>query len=365
MSDTGSPRGPALIPGPAVTAERVREAARRAGLPATGVLRLGSWTAATRFRAPFYRDGLASLFRGCFRDEAHRPPVGDLDATLYLLDGEDAARALRVRRHEPLPAPVLLRSADGGGWEFATNHVGARVFADEHPVTIVVWLKDPPSRRGPEAHFHFSVAVHKILLLLDRMYLHAGAVRFGNRVSVFVGDKGAGKSTVCLELARAGATVLADDHVLLARAGGRYVVSGCEAKARVTAETEAWLFGEPLPIAPQVQGAVSKKEFPITRFFRAEPYRDRRVHRLFFLRSGERRGVEPISGSDALRRLVSQTAWSHRFVDGDDYARYLHYLADLVAAVPAFVLSLSADLADLAGLGPLLATVDGPAHVRP
>ena len=337
------------------------EAARRAGLPRAGVLRLGSWTALVRYRASFFDEALPPLFRGCFHSAARPPRSGTVNAVLYLLDAADAPSL----GPQPLDTPILRRVRSGAAWEFATRHVAARIVVNQRPVAILLWLQESPPGADPGVMlYHFTAAVHKILLLLGRMYLHAGAVRVGPRVSLFVGDKGAGKSTVCLALARAGATVLADDHVLLTRARGRYLVSGCLDSARVTSKTEAWLFDEPLSILPEDVGGLAKKEFPIAQFFHAEPHRDRPIHGLFFLQGSDGLALAPLSRAEALRRLVQQTAWSHPLVDGADHARYLRYLADLVTAVPAAALGLGPDLDDLAGLAPCLAQAGRSAHER-
>jgi hypothetical protein len=340
------------------------DAAPGAELPRAGVLRLGSWTALVRSRAPFFDKALPPLFRGCFHPAARSPRTSAVDAVLYLLDAADTRPPPSVRP-QPLDTPILRRVRSGAAWEFATRHVAARVVVSRRPVAVFVWLQEPPPGAGPEVTlYHFTTAVHKILLLLGRMYLHAGAVRLGSRVSVFVGDKGTGKSTVCLALARAGATVLADDHVLLTRARNRYLVSGCLPSARVTSKTETWLFDEPLSIPPEDVGGLPKKEFPIAQFFHAEPHRDRSIHCLFFLQGSDRLELAPLSPPEALRRLVQQTAWSHPLVDGADQARYLHYLADLVTGVPAVTLGLGPNLDDLAELAPLLAHAGRPAHER-
>jgi hypothetical protein len=90
------------------------------------------------------------------------------------------------------------------------------------------------------------VAVHRALFLLERVYLHAAGVVFGETCWVFVGDKGSGKSTLSLALGAAGATVLADDHVVLARDGERFLASGCDGEARVLDDVERHLFGTPV-----------------------------------------------------------------------------------------------------------------------
>ena len=65
------------------------------------------------------------------------------------------------------------------------------------------------------------IVFYRMLLELGCLHLHAAAVRWNGETSLFLGGKGAGKSTLCLALARAGATVLGEDHVLVRRARAR------------------------------------------------------------------------------------------------------------------------------------------------
>src|SRR5699024_9092648 len=107
-------------------------------------------------------------------------------------------------------------------------------------------------RRGDRSHYdlcvHLAVVFHKILFLLDRIVLHAAAVRVAGRVALFIGDRGAGKTTTALALTRAGGTVLGEDHIILRRSGDGFVVSGCDERWRVDARTERHFFDNPLPL---------------------------------------------------------------------------------------------------------------------
>lgn len=149
------------------------------------------------------------------------------------------------------------------------------------------------ARSNPFYHVHLSVAFHRMLLALGRAYLHAAAVTVGGRTFVFIGEKGTGKSSIATSLGRAGATILSDDHVLLRSCASVYFVSGCEARARVTAETEAALFEGPLAIRAENFAGTSKKEFLVSDFFASRPHEDAVVDGLLFPRVGLELGVTP------------------------------------------------------------------------
>jgi hypothetical protein len=324
--------------------------------PPIGLLRLGSWTALVHADSHAYGETLGLIFKGCFRPAGGARPA--LQATIDLQYRDPAGSDAPA---PTLETPVLRCRAAGTVWEMASNVLAAYLFAAETPPSIVIVVNPAPEVRA-YVTFHLTVALHKLLLLLGRLYVHAGAVCFRESVSVFVGDKGAGKSTLCLWLGGAGGTVLADDHVLLTRASDGVLASGCEETARVTAATERFLFPAPLPVPAVDYGGLVKKEFPIADRFRSAPHRDYRVDRLLFTRVGHRLAVTPLTRQAALLSLVRETAWCHRFVDARDYAAYLRYLAGLVDAVDVFDLELSPDLSELARLSGLLEGVHGPTH---
>ncbi len=59
------------------------------------------------------------------------------------------------------------------------------------------------------------LAIHLQLHFPNLIPLHGGAIIFGERQYVFIGDSGAGKSTTVLELLKRGAKVLSDDLVFI------------------------------------------------------------------------------------------------------------------------------------------------------
>ncbi|HVT40170.1 MAG TPA: hypothetical protein VHE78_14110, partial [Gemmatimonadaceae bacterium] len=129
----------------------------------------------------------------------------------------------------------------------ATDALRAELALNTHPVDIriTVLRDDVPF---PAMCVHFGVMVHKILFHLNRVILHAAAVEVDGEVCLFVGDKGAGKSTTCLALARAGGTVLGEDQVVLLKSRTGYLVSGGDDRSRVTERTERHFFPAPLGV---------------------------------------------------------------------------------------------------------------------
>jgi len=194
---------------------------------------------------------------------------------------------------------------------------------------------------------HFGVLVHKMLFLLDRVVLHAAAVELDGVVSVFVGHKGAGKSTTSLALAKAGGTVLGEDQVVLRRQGAGYVVSGGDERSRVTERTERHFFAEPLAAPARDFAGTLKKEIRMGDHFRSRPFHDFPAHRLLFPRIAGKFELRPLKSQQALVRLLAYNGHFQRFEGGRDQAAFLDYLAGFIASVSCWDLSLSDDLHQL------------------
>ena len=141
--------------------------------------------------------------------------------------------------------------------------------------------------------------------------------------------------------------MLAEDHVLARRVDRRTMVSGCNGRMRVTAQTERqFLMGKLGPETIDVNG-VLKKEFPASRFFTTRPHEARSVDRLFFPHVGRQFGIHPLTPRDALLRLMDVNGPMLRFHDRSDYADFLTRLGDLLPSLPAYDLGLSPRLDDL------------------
>jgi hypothetical protein len=201
---------------------------------------------------------------------------------------------------------------------------------------------------------HLSIMLHRALQAFGAVHLHAGAVTFQDTTFVFVGEKGAGKSTIAARLGRDGATILSDDHVLLRTASRGYVVSGCETRARVAADTEAAVFAAPIVADPADYAGTMKKEFAVADVFRSQPYVEMPVGALFFPRVGDRLRVTPRSARAAALECVGRTRHAYRPQDADEIRALLDFWLGLAQSAPAFDLELSPDLGELQRLADVL-----------
>lgn len=316
-------------------------------LPLRGFLPLGSFGVNVTAGRPDYTATLDLLFRQRVTDRPRRPDDAiaarlqlrpcAADDPLFTLGGpvEDGA-------------PAAWQPLDGGWSTLGTGRF--RVFLRAaRPADVVCLVREPQwSERAFRDHL-FEV-VCKVLFAFDRFYVHAAAVELHGRVHIFVGRGSFGKSTTCLTLAKAGATILSEDHVLFARAGDGFVVSGCQETARVTEKTERFLFDAPLDAPPAAHTGVVKKEFRVADHFACRPYVDHDFDSVFFNHVGTTFRIREMPRQEAMLGLFYMTKSFFRASRPEDYDRYLDYFAALVRGRTCHELELSPDLGDLAQL---------------
>src|SRR5262245_46454957 len=203
------------------------------------ILRLGSLTALLD-AAPALGADIAWIF-----GTSLKVPTDDLLERVTL--------EIAVRDEEQVDASTPVVPPDGmvvrQGHRVSTIHtevLSVVVDQSQMPAQVRITI-----RHGQRSHYelrvHLAVVFHKILLLLDRVVLHAAAVQLHGRLALFIGDRGAGKTTTTIALSRAGGTVLGEDHLVLRRTADGFLVSGCDERWRVDERTERHFFGDPLP----------------------------------------------------------------------------------------------------------------------
>ncbi len=322
-------------------------------------IRFGSMTARLLLPDERYGHDVAYIFGTSLQEPDWRPCV-PVAAEILFEEGplRPDERAVRV----PDDSMVLVHHPNHP--EIHTEALSVLLRLDESPAPIRVRMI-----RLDLPHFdlcvHLAVVFHKLLFMMDRVVLHGAAIRFDGKVCLFVGDKGTGKSTIALKLARAGGAVLGEDHLVLRRVGTSrvaagsagagesrraadcFLVSGCDERSRLTAKTEAHFFDRPLEITPRDFAGTMKKEVPAARLFESMPYTDIRPDYLFFPYVKDRIGCTRLSSKELLLELMRATGKLQRFVDGADRARFLDFLGTFAPTIEGYKLELSEALADL------------------
>ena len=316
------------------------------------VLRFGSLRGRFRSSRPLYTEELALVFGA----EILPLDQQDQNGEAFDLLVEDQSADPSESGTPPAPDNLIWLGGTPRAPVVATEALWAEVELDARPVRIRVRVRQPELFR-PALHVHFGVVLNKILYLMDYVVLHAAAVRVHDAVHVFVGEKGAGKSTICLGLARAGGTVLGEDHVILRRTGDGYLVSGGDERSRLTERTERHFFPETLPVPARDFAGTPKKEIRMGDFFSSRPYEDFQARALHFPRVGSRFALHPLKPQAALLLLMKYTSHLQRFTNGADQARFLDLIAGFIGTVATYQVELSPDLGDLERLHQALTDV--------
>jgi hypothetical protein len=297
---------------------------------------VGSFTARLVSDRPIYHRLLAESF-GVFFSGAELD-AADVDAEMVFREDDVGLASV-----PEIPPDALVLSASSCRPKLHTELFSVVPDPEQSPVRATLHVREPLAPEF-ELAVHLTVILHKLLFLMDRLILHAAAVRLADRVSLLVGEKGAGKTTSSIAVARAGGAILAEDHVLVSRVSGQFLVSGCDEHARLAEETERHYFPNPIEAPVRELGGLKKKEIRVADYFESMPYRDFGADRLCFVKIGTRFSATPIPGPSALVGLLDSTRKLQRFASGRDQGEYLGYLADFVQTVPCFQVELSPDL---------------------
>lgn len=301
----------------------------------TPTLRLGAFDIALIHCEPRHR----TLLEGIFRTRA-RPRGDDEPAHLRLslqpggggpVFREDDALACTREGHRLVLCSDLLAG-------YLVLGAGA---------SLSLWTREDHPHARYLDHY-LQVFLNAALRRLERVRLHAAAAELDGSVPLFIGDKGAGKTTISLHLARAGGVLLGEDQIMVRRrAAGDFVAAGGDGLMRVTARTERRFFPEPLNAPLVLLAGVRKKEIDADDHVPCALNEERSPTHLFFPAVADTFEVRPLSGRETLARLGAPLRPIHRFTGGEDRRDFLAFLAGLARQAEGFALTLSEDLDDL------------------
>ena len=315
-----------------------------------GLLRFGSLAARFFYQRRAHVEMLEDLFRIQLAEQDDEVDASDIGAEIRMFEvtPEDAeANPWLLRKLTPGPLrPVIVRRPLEDAVTIYYHSVAAHLVRRGCLWEITVPVLSDYEDRDLLLHC-VMVVFYRMLYLLERVHLHAAAVRVGGQTSLFIGQNCSGKSTISLKLGLAGGAVLGEDHVVLRRMDGRFCVSGCDGNMRLTRETEQAFFPDGLPIEPVKVGEVMKKEFRTSDRVNCAPYRDVPVDRVFFLEMGEEFRIAGMPREDAMAVVVDAVRERYRFTDDGDHEAFLGFFRGLVHSVELHRLTLSRDLADL------------------
>jgi hypothetical protein len=183
------------------------------------------------------------IFGGCLRSEVRFPELTETrgrtpDWTLRLgsLSRSDLGTVLSDVEFSPTCRVTLSR---GDGWlRYAHSCTGTfEIFAEG---TRIIF---EPAPRSDMSIARTDFIARVLLHCVDRArvtWLHGSAVRIGSKAVAFLGQSGAGKSTMALALARAGCQHICDD-TLPVEAGAPSIVWPSDHIIRLRADTRGRL----------------------------------------------------------------------------------------------------------------------------
>ncbi|UVK43324.1 serine kinase [Mesorhizobium sp. AR07] len=142
-------------------------------------------------------------------------------------------------------------------------------------------------------------------LLLHRrglLVLHASAIAVAGSSAIFMGDKGAGKSTTASAMIRAGHELLTDDVVALDMTNPNHpmIVPGFP-QIKLAADAAAAISPGEAEVRPQVHPAIDKMQH---RLHGAFSHAKVPATRIYILERGERADVTPLPGIAALPAII-------------------------------------------------------------
>jgi hypothetical protein len=322
---------------------RIEEKITKKNYSAGGFMPIGSWGLNVKADQRNYADTLAYLFKQKIK---HSFPKNAVRADLLMVQTPRTSGLFSDASLAPDNTTAHWQYLSGGVLTLFTGWFHIIVYQDKSPARIVIFVREPQYSFAAFRDHLFEV-IHKILFFFKRFYIHAGAVKWEDRVCAFVGDRGSGKSTVCLRLAKDGAQIISDDHILFNQSGDDLFISGCEETVRVTEKTEKGLFGSLLTENQNDYDGVLKKEILLKDYFDCIPFQDFPIHDVFFVHVGDAFNIYPISKQQAVINLIEKTKAFFRFNRPEDLNDYLAYFSKLTSQTRLFDLMLSPDLGDL------------------
>jgi len=175
-----------------------------------------------------------------------------------------------------------------------------------------------------------ALALHQRGLLV----LHASAIAVGGESVIFMGDKGAGKSTTAGAMIRAGHRLLTDDVVALDLSDPeRPMILPGFPQLKLAADAAGAIRLEQAEVRPQVHPQIDKAQHRLRDGFAAEAVP---VSRIYVLERGGRAAISPLTGAAALPAIIKfsyVTRFGRQALPGNLAAAHLSQCAHVAGRV--------------------------------
>lgn len=186
-----------------------------------------------------------------------------------------------------------------------------------------------------------ALALHQRRLLV----LHASAIAVGGKSVIFMGDKGAGKSTTAGAMIRAGHRLLTDDVVALDLSDpGRPMILPGFPQLKLAADAAGAIRLEQTEVRPRVHPQIDKAQHRLHDGFADEAVP---VSRIYVLERGGRAAISPLAGAAALPAIIKfsyVTRFGRQALPGDSASVHLGQCAQVAGRVGVSRLEVPAGL---------------------
>jgi hypothetical protein len=200
------------------------------------------------------------------------------------------------------------------------------------------------------SHLFLDQVLPRVLAHRGRLVLHASSVSVGNRAIAFVGETGAGKSTLAASLHTAGHPLLSDDGLLLFPGEGCVLALSTYPSLRLWPDAVSGLFTEAPTLAPMAH--YSAKQRVIVDAAAAAVNQPLPLAALYLLVPETEAGgvvITRLSARDACMAII-RNAFQLDPTDHDRAAGVFAAASKVARQIPAFTLSYPRDFAGLPGM---------------
>ena len=243
---------------------------------------------------------------------------------------------------KPSPEAATIFRFEPDRQYLAWHAVGAFLISDFSRIDI------EPAPGVDDALLAFPLLGPVMALLLHRrgmLVLHASAIAVAGRGAIFMGDKGAGKSTTASALIRAGHDLLTDDVVALdlAKPDAPMIVPGFP-QIKLAADAAAAISLGRAEVRPQVHPAIEKMQHRLHDAFSGATVP---AIRIYVLERGQRAAVTALAGIAALPAIIKfsyVTRFGRAALTGDFAALHFRQCSAIANHVGVFRLEVPTGL---------------------
>nr|WP_244661505.1 serine kinase [Mesorhizobium huakuii] len=243
---------------------------------------------------------------------------------------------------KPSPETATIFRFEPDRQYLAWHAVGAFLISDFSRIDI------EPAPGVNDALLAFPLLGPVMALLLHRrglLVLHASAIAVAGRGAIFMGDKGAGKSTTASALIRAGHDLLTDDVVALdlAKPDAPMIVAGFP-QIKLAADAAAAISLGQAEVRPQVHPQIEKMQHRLHGAFSGDTVP---ATRIYVLERGQRAGITALPGIAALPAIIKfsyVTRFGRAALSGDFAALHFRQCSAIANHVGVFRLEVPTGL---------------------